>query len=99
MNAQRPQFSFEPDADGEIARHDMPCPVCASATATFLPATGIFVPCMNCLADGWELVRWRTWLGRWRARYRSYRPHDYRRPHRRRASGEGMNNSLRRRVR
>lgn len=80
MNAQRPQFSYEPDPAERPVSGDVPCPVCTIRPALLIEQTGVFVPCAPCLSDGWELVRWRTPWGRWRARYRSYRPDDYRRP-------------------
>lgn len=47
----------ELEMHGDIAFHDMACPVCQKHKASYDLNTGIFHPCGDCHIKGWELTK------------------------------------------
>lgn len=54
------------ESHGILAHHDVACAVCWEKPAMLMMNNGVFWPCDECRAKGWETVRFKwKWLQRW----------------------------------
>lgn len=47
-----------------ICEHNMPCAICGTRHAVYFLNEGLFLPCRECEAKGWRLIRYRGWFKR-----------------------------------